>query len=50
MTRFADLNIRNNKVEQNANPSLGKNSIFATHTAHIAELLSSPTGSSIFVY
>ena len=27
------------KVVQNANPSLGKNSIFATHTAHIAELL-----------
>ena len=42
MTRFADINKRNNKVMQNANPSLGKNSIFATHTAHIAELLSSP--------
>ena len=22
---------------QNANPSLGKNSIFATHTAHVAD-------------
>ena len=32
MTRFADINKRNNKVEQNANPSLGKNSIFATHS------------------
>ena len=42
MTRFADIDIRNNKVVQNANPSLGKNSIFATNTAHVAKLLSSP--------
>ena len=30
MTRFADINKRKNNVVQNANPSLGKNGIFAT--------------------
>ena len=41
MTRFANFNILNNSVEQNAIPSLGKICIFATLTTHIAKLLSS---------
>ena len=32
VTRFADINKMKNKVVQNANPSLGKTSIFATRS------------------
>ena len=41
MTRFANFNILNNNVAQNAIPSLGKICYFATLTTHIAKLLSS---------